>query len=421
MKRNLRLLLLFGLLFAANANAQVVDLNGEYLPDNKLYKSGDVYTNIDGEVGDLYFNSSAGQLIYYKNEYRKRDMLTAREDNISKLALPPYTATIFGYNIYGVENEKVGDLTIPKFYDKNVYWIFYGPKPSTPTPPSIPLPPVVKSDSIELSNNEILSASYSGSFTPVLSEVNYRVECDEKNVNVGEKTTCKVYMNYESYGKNSFIPAQHIFNITSDDYNVSNIKGNFLTSIESNGNHVDVKLISRNVIDMTDEEYEAYLQEVTKYYSSSNTCLTPTGEYFPIPEVFKLQRNDVIGEKAAIKPLRCSYDMSFKDEIQLLTFEIEPKEDASEQGKIVLDNIQTRIGEFTPTGFNYDDIMELESFGQKTIENDIPIVGLVKGVEEVIENPKTGIPNYVYILGIAVLFVVLYYNLIEKKFFKYHE
>jgi hypothetical protein len=228
-------------------------------------------------------------------------------------------------------------------------------------------------------------------------------------------------MNYESFGKNSYVPAQHIFNITSDDYNVSNIKGNFLTSIESNGNHVDVKLIQQDFNDMTDEEYDAYLQEVTKYYSYSDSCLTPTGEYFPTPSVFKLQRNDTIGGEKSNKLSRCDYDMSYKEEVQLLTFEIEPKEDASEQGKIVLDNIQTRIGEFTPTGINYDDTIELESFGEKTVENDIPIVGLVKGVEEVTENPKTGISNYVYILGIVVLFVVLYYNLIEKKFFKYHE
>jgi hypothetical protein len=415
MKKSLKLMLAFALAVTFNVNAKSIDVKGEYLPEDTLYKSGDVYTNVSDNYEYMYFYTRAGELHYY--DPNKPVLLKPEAKGTRKLPIYEYrfVTDMYRYNVFGVENNKNQDLTIPTFYGKNIYWISGG-LPSAGSPKAHVGAYTIERDYFE--------------FYPYMSEVQYKVVCDKTELNLGEKANCKVYTNFDMYqGMYEARPDKHQFEIVSDDYKISNILGNRLTDTNVDGNKVssiiDFDLLnsrsSRAKVGLElegDDEVPRTIHfdsDIDDLININISCMKPTGEYY------EGHLDSAVFESAprlgsvTFPDEPCRYDADQNYNIELVSFEIEPKEDANEEGNITLANIQTKL-----SSSGYSDI-ELATLEADNSINNVPIKGIVKGVEEVTENPKTGIPNYVYILGIAVLFVVLYYNLIEKKFFKYHE
>ena len=416
MKKSLKLLLAFALAVTFNVNAKSIDVKGEYLPEDTLYKSGDVYTNVSDNYAYMSFYTEAGELHYY--DPIKPALLTSEGKGPRKRPIYEYrfVTDMYRYNVFGLENNKNQDLIIPTFYGKNIYWISDEGLPNAGSPQAH-----IGAYTIEKSYFD---------FEPYMSEVQYKVVCDKTELNLGEKATCKVYTNFDMYqGMYETRPDKHQFEIVSDDYKISNILGNRLTTTKVDGNKVsstiDFDSLNsgsakvRGRIELAESEEAPrtihFDSDIDDLININISCMKPTGEYY------ERQFDSAYYESAprigsiTFPEDYCRYDVNHNYNIELVSFEIEPKEDANEEGNITLTNIQTKI---SSSGYNDIELVTLEA---DNIINNVPIKGIVKGVEEVTENPKTGIPNYVYILGIAALFVVLYYNLIEKKFFKYHE
>ena len=103
-------------------------------------------------------------------------------------------------------------------------------------------------------------------------------------------------------------------------------------------------------------------------------------------------------------------------EFTVLTFDAIPKDDASNIGSILTSNAKFKL-------YNSDEQEVVGDLDYLTgdAQIDVPITGLVKGVEEVKENPKTGIFNTLLLIIPILLFGLGYYLVIKKNIFKFNK
>ena len=366
-------------------NADTIDMHGEYFSDDTLYSSGDIYTNVMF-VNDSWsgFITPVGALFY--------DVAPPMPTSVKIRKMAP-TSEFFTYvdvsdQVFDIENNIRSKFIIPKFLGKDVLWK-HSAEESSPYESETFLPRLGKvSESFDI-------------FEPLIVKPEFEIVCNNENVNYGESTTCTLSYSFGLFDDERYTPTMLDLTIDSSEYNISNITVNEISSLSVNGNNisgnaVDSKKVNELIKGANITSDEEYLDFMSKYYTYNEECLHEISDMDPR-----------LGGKDVIDLSDCYSAKNYK--IKIATFDITPKENLSLNGMIKLSKSNIGIQDVVTNE-------ELIKYTKAETESIVPIIGgEVKGVEEVTENPKTGIINYIYLLPLVFISAYVYHFIKKNK------
>ena len=360
MKRYLRLFILLIALTSINVNAKTIDLKGERISQNTIYESGDIIKNANlGKNGIASFNFPYSHLVYIDDK-KTPDKYTT------------YVGNDKDFDVFDIKGGIQSDLILPKVVNKDMLWIY---KPD--------------------------QFSDYGIFSDLISKPELVITCDDDTVNYPNKTTCSLYYKFGQQMITQNFNTDIDLTLHSDDYNISNIKTNDISSFLVNGNN-----IKGIVID--EEKFNDKLKDVNSYEKYVKTYEDNLGAVeeciFTDPT---LPNNNVFPQEN-----KCYVYHNFN--IKLATFDITPKEDSNKKGEINIPEVNIN--------FIMDNVEKTRyPYKMENIKSEIPIIGTkvegeeVKGVEEVKENPNTGISNYIILLPLVFISAYVYHFIKKNK------
>ena len=399
-----------------SVSAETIDMNNEYFTPYSIHKTGDVYENVS--LLKKYVEFSAPEGFFY---YEVRDNVDDSEN--PKNQLPFVVINYFGH-IYDAEDESYTKFIIPTYYNEKPLWLY------------------------EKVNNEygISDDEYYDLFRPFITEPKFVIDCEEKEVKVGDTVKCSLKYKYSFYSnidepmpvhpefgspkirRNSLIPDElnygiHPLNIDltliSPDYVINNINESFISNLQIDDTHVkglvyDSERVHEAASYYSDSQMKNNISDNLKYEKEElhrTSCDDMPQSYR------KLGNENKLGGSYEETEDGCFYIVYKTNyEFTVLTFDAIPKDDASDIGSILASNAKFKL-------YNSEEQKVVGDLDYITgdAQIDVPITGLVKGVEEVKENPKTGIFNTLLLIIPILLFGLGYYLVIKKNIFKFNK
>ena len=278
-----------------------------------------------------------------------------------------FSTMITGKNVFNVEENVEMPVTVPTVYGRNAIWNY-------------------ESEEYDDIDEEWYDMDI---FKALVLEPNYSIKCDKDYVEYGDSANCSLYMEYLSTVNEPGI-TMFGFNINSDDYNITNI----------------------NTVNYFDNISNIYRFNLQRYRKNNGHGVPKIEEVFDEYSLYNVELDD---EANITNRTKISYDdipedVYHSEQIKVLEFTISPKKDNADTNNI---NILKTM---------FRDIDSSESLNStQTISIASPKKEEVKGVEEVTENPKTGLFNYL-ILIVPILLSLLGYKLVlNKNIFKFNK
>jgi len=391
MKKLLSLLIILSSVFTVSINAREIDNKGGTIQNGSVFTTGDVLKNTNiGNRSGYSFYSPFGYL-YYKinNSSLKPEIkIGGAPDNSNYIYNEFYIHNANPYAFTSKNDEKT-DFVMPTYYGDNILWR-YNEDGGIPE------------DSF---GSQLVSAAIAmANFKPISTVPKIKVVCDKDNTNVGETIHCDLLFNEGYYRdvSDALFFTNVDFNLTSDDYEISNVVINKKSAVTYSNNHVSGNVIDINeyndFLDNIDRENEnEYKKNILEYFNAKYICLQePPKEIDSSIDAYTYARSlDYCYQKADVT-------------IKLLSFDITSNGN-SESGLIKLSDVHIAVD---TSALNLDVLVLYENEKEETA---IPIVGLVKGVEE---NPKTGLFNYLLLIIPIGIFAYGIYLLKKKTSFK---
>jgi hypothetical protein len=273
-----------------------------------------------------------------------------------------------GEDIFDIKGDNYDSLVVPKMYGKNVYWQYY-------------------SDDYE---NDWYGIDI---FKPVIIEPEYIVECDKDYVDYGEQATCTLKSKAIKYTRDVMAYMQ-LINFNSEDFDIDNIETLNYWKLDSKTNkyYFDINQFDR---DFDRVGYD--LMNTTIGFTNSAVELDKNGNITSKqPATYERYFDD---EK---------HPDTFLEEWDVLKFTINPKVAGLDIRNIKLQSSMNTGNLETPVQ-------------TKTVSIAAPKKEEVKGVEEVVENPNTGIFNYLLLIVPILLFLLGYKLVLNKNIFKFNK
>ena len=427
--------LLFGLsmLLTYSVSAETIDMNYENFTPYSIHKSGDIYENVSLLNGETEFSTPEGHFFY-----RDRNALRQNADAMDYLQFKVINQ--YGQDFYDVEDGSYTKFIIPTYYNEKPLWLYEKLENVLSTPAS----------SGKLGDTR----HYYDSFRPFISEPKFVIECEEQEAKVGNTVKCSLKYKYSLYSnigapKLKPVPVHpkealperrkkdlpltelnygiHPLNVDltliSPDYVINNINESFISNLQIDDTHV------KGLVYDSERVYEAasyYSYSQMKNNISDNLKYEEEEIYrTSCSNIYKAERSSestninegILGGSFEHTEDGCIYKVyKINYEFTVLTFDAIPKDDASDIGSILASNAKFKL-------YNSEEqkIVGDLDYATGDAQIDVPITGLVKGVEEVQENPKTGIFNTLLLIIPILLFGLGYYLIMKKNIFKFNK
>jgi len=316
-----------------------------------VFSSGDKITNVDTYTPWVYFKSPYGTLAYINNNYP--DIVT----NDMK-----YTTDIVGKNVFDIKPFVDSDLIIPTINGKKVTWRYENTEYDEEF-----------DETIEVDN-----------FYPVFLYPEYELKCDNNALKLGESTKCTLSVMQTVYNK-SLIFLNDKFDISSKDFEISNIETSDYYSYSDREFVNDFSL--SDLIDTEDEK------GINKFIKETNLTV------------------HFINEDGSETSQLVDYKTNLDSDNYYITFSLPV---ASFNITKTSDNIESVISFDNYRMFNPRGNEEL-SLDNEYAAKFTSHIEEVKGVEEVTENPKTGIVHHTLLILLSIITLVLSYKIVYKK------
>ena len=399
MKRIMKLIFILPLLFVVSVKANTIDLKGNYFDTKKLYKSGDIYTNLKLHSEGAGFFLESGPRSFgmaYIDTYNLENV----DDDLIKSNDPNKFYVDANYlNVFDVPVGNLSEFRIPKIFDYESIWLYrnYNGRGSS-------------------GSEMIQNIDY---FINLKNLPEYTIKCNKSALNVGDFASCDLYLNNSSFVEN-WMEYETFFNysysLISDDYNIDNIDIN-----EDTGFIYDNGIISGRIlklftsIDSEDELYDVldrhHIDSIVDYLrrfgNAHEECLKVESEIDHDGKSSKITGDTISVAPDSVVDPTCLL-MKYSYDIKVASFDITPKHNVSSDGFIGLSDINMSITNPTDGTISTIDV-------ENTTYESIPITGLVKGVEE---NPKTGLFNYIMLIIPVSLFIYGLFLLKKRTSFK---
>lgn len=394
MKKIIKILTLLLACGVLTVNAETIDMNGEYFKDDVLYKSGDTYVNMS-LINATYalFTTQYGYMYY--TTYNPMTV-TYQSTPISNSGYYRFYTDIYADNpvaLFGIEDYTETDFIIPKLYGRNVIWKHQQVAPTTNTRSYIFKSRLAAADNIPNNKKDV--------FVPMVMDLNFEIKCDNENVNYGESTTCALYYSFMPIS-NFDMPFILDLKLESDKYNISNINVNKLSSFKINdtsisGSVYDYSKKITSIADLgfnSEEEFEKHIDE---YIQAEKMCIyrlddSSSTTYPTVKDALGLPKITIDDDDDCYYLPKYTY--------KIATFNITPKENANVDGEIKV--LNSKLGYI-----NLDSENETVYNTNNEASNIVPIIAnQVKGEEEITENPKTGLNNYISLVVLAGMLLI---------------
>lgn len=274
-----------------------------------------------------------------------------------------------GNDIYDIAGNTFDTVRIPKMYGKTTYWQYYAEE---------------YDDNYGWMDIDI--------FKPIVIEPDYSIVCDKEYVEYGENANCTLKSTSIKYMRDVIAYLQ-LVKFNSEDFNIEN-----------------VETLNYWKYDNNKKAYYFDINEFDRDFDETGYDLMTSVEGFT-NSVVELDESGNIVNKSLVNYDDEDYNRDtdqhiYSEEFDILRFTINPKEEGLDIRSIKL---QSSIN----TGYTQT---EEET---KVVTFVKPLKEEVKGVEEVTENPKTGLLNYVLLLIPILLFINAYKSILNKETFKY--
>ena len=371
MKKLLSLLIILSSVFTVSINAREIDNKGGTIQNGSIFTTGDVLKNTDiGNRSGYSFYSPFGYLYYSTNSssLKPEIKIGGAPDDSNYIYNEFYIHNTNPIAFTGKNDEKT-DFVMPTYYGDNVLWRYNedGGIPDNSFGSQLGVKAMERAD-----------------FRPILTVPKIKVVCDKDNTNVGETIHCDLLFNEGYFGNadESLFFTNVDFDLTSDDYEISNVVINKKSAVTYSNNHVSGNVIDINeyndfLDNLDDENEDEYKKSILEYFMAKYICLqkSPGEVDSSVGTYYYADRLNHCYQKADVT-------------IKLLSFDITSNGN-SEEGLIKLSDVHIAVD---TSALNLDVLVLYENEKEETA---IPIVGLVKGVEE---NPKTGLFNYLLLI-----------------------
>ena len=411
MKKGLKLLALVIACSALSVNADTIDMNDEFFSNHTIYKSGDRYTNVllRNGISGVNFYTPVGMMSYDipMPSAPLNDSGTSTRDKVFRV----YINNRVSEPIFDIDFEESNEIVIPKYFGRETLWGYSLNQYSK-------IQPSDDSSNIELYDD----------FYPLMFKPEFEIRCDNENVGYNEKGSCSLIYKFSVIDRYA-MPYIVDLMLSSDEYNLSNIIVNPISSM-----NVDDTKISGYVVDQIKvKEYISNIMNnaemldlktpdaINKFLEkeldikSNYICLSE----IVVPKLSPSSSQPSLGGRRIIGDKDCNgYS---ENEIKLATFDISPKRNDSINGSVKLSSakigfVNNRPREIGHEGDDEPMLMDFDYTLDGEVNSVVPIIAEeVKGVEEVTENPKTGIVNYIYLLPLVFISIYVYHFIKKNK------
>ncbi|MCR5224383.1 MAG: hypothetical protein K6C11_04475 [Bacilli bacterium] len=272
-----------------------------------------------------------------------------------------YTTDILGKNVFDIKPYVDSDLIIPTINGKKVIWRYENTEYDEEF-----------DEAIEVDN-----------FYPMFLYPEYELKCDNNSLKLGESTKCTLSVMRTLYNDSIFFNDK--FDISSEDFEISNIEPSDYYSY-SDGEFVN----DFSLKDLIDNKGE---KGINKFYKETNLTI-----HFI---------NEDGSETSQLVEFNANYDLDnyyLTLSLPVSSFNI-TKTNNNIESVISFDNYRI----FNP------DVKKDLSFDNEYTAEFTSLIEEVKGVEEVTENPKTGIVHHTLLILLSIITLVLSYKFIYKK------
>jgi len=408
MKKLLSLLIILSSVFTVSISAKEIDMKGNEFGAYNTFISGDIIKNVSVDKQDSYgFESADGRLYYnaFSNDAYLFSKVGNNENVLSQFYVRNYNSKAFT-----AKDNSYSNFEIPTYYGDKIYWMFQDK--------STRLRNIgyLKTSPANISDETSAAISFSN-FYPGITIPSMEIVCDNDNINVGETAHCTLYFKYGDYLEtqiNNLFDMSIDLDLKSEDHEISNIKIGKYTDLTVKDNHISGSVLDYDKIEdyafkmMEEYEFDSFeeiMGSLGEDIKSDYVCK----DTYPSLDSTLLPKDELALELETSSIPNCYYRVDRT--IKLLSFDITSNGNGSE-GIIKLSDVQVIIDS------DEVDVDPMVLYENEEEETTIPIIGLVKGVEEVEENPKTGLFNYIMLIIPVSLFIYGLFLLKKRTSFK---